>query len=190
MSPGDRRGVSLVEVMFVTGLASLVLMTIISLSLSMGRSSLNASRSQASQIDLSYATQLVERELRQATFVTSPSAGATATTLEGCGNAAILPGGGAPEALDAASPMRWFAVCAAGGRVHYHNGAGCPAIYACGVAPQASFGAGPGLPATALFSRATAQTTRVDVTLTVPSADQTATAQTAVAFAAAAGSNQ
>lgn len=180
----DERGVTLVEIAIVGALATVVMVTALNLSLSMSRAGLDAQRSESTQLDLNHAARYVTQELRQATLVTQPPIARSSPTLEGCGNAVIVPGTGAPTAIDASQPMHWFAFCSGAGQVFYHEGNGCPAAYFCGAAPQLTFGAGLGEPATALFTRSASGTT-VDVALSVKSRDGASSLQTGVTVAGA-----
>jgi len=186
----DQKGLTLMEVVIVMGLASIALIGVISLGAMAGRSGVYAQRSESSQMNLEHALHYVTQELRQASYVAQPAAGASGSTLEGCANAAVIPPSAGPVPLDPSQPARWFAFCSANGALYYHQGFGCPASYTCGTNASLEFLGGAGSAATASFSRPSALTTEVDVSLSVGSRDQTSSVQSAVAYAAAAGAGQ
>lgn len=186
-----RAGFALIEVIVAMALAFFVLAALFSLMTPLASVEAAAMRSQTAQLNLAGALSVVERELRQATYVRAPAAGATASALEGCANAAVPPGGGAPAAIDPSRPMSWFAFCTDGTRLYYHAGSGaCPPAYRCGTGPAAVFAGGSASTVSASFARPSALTTVIQSSLSVASGGQTSSVQSEVAFAAAAGSNQ
>lgn len=184
------KGLTLVEVVVVMGLASIALIGVISLGTMASRSGLYAQRTERSQMSLEHALHYVTEELRQATYVAKPAGGASGGALEGCANAAVIPPSAGPLPLDAGQPMRWFAFCSADGAVYYHRGFGCPAAYSCGVGSSLEFVGGGGSAASAAFSRPSSLSTEVDVSLSAGTGEHASTVQSAVAYAAAAGTGQ
>lgn len=185
------RGHTLMEVIISMALGSIVLVGLSNLMLPLVKSQIAAMRGQTAQLALVSAQSAVERSLRQASYVRAPSApGLPSDKLEGCENA-FVEAGKDPAAIDPARPMRWFAYCTQDNMMYAHAGDGCPPQYACGLAPYATFGGGSLTSgATAQFTRASGLTTVVEVDLAFASADASASAQSAVTYAGAAGSNQ
>jgi len=184
-------GFTLIELVVAMALATIVIVGMDRLLLPLVRAHVDAARSATAQAGLTGALGAAEKALRRATLVTCPQLiGYPADRLEGCANA-VAPGAGqAPVPLDPARPMSWFAMCAADGALYYHEGPGCPARYSCGQGALAEFGGGRAPSATASFTRATSADAAVDIRLTLASGPSTASAQSAAAVAAAAGSNQ
>jgi Tfp pilus assembly protein PilW len=184
-------GFSLIELVIAMLMASLVLVALTSILTPLIVTQVYAARAQGVQLNLDSAQQLIERELRQATFVNTPAtAGMPSGVLEGCDNAAASPTPPSPVPIDPASPMRWFAFCASGGIIYYHSGASCPAAYRCGASPVAAFSSGLNPQSTLTFARPSAASTLITATLTAASGNSSAVATTAVAFSAPAGGAQ
>jgi prepilin-type N-terminal cleavage/methylation domain-containing protein len=188
---GREAAFTLIELVVAMALASIVIIGMNSLLLPLVRVQAQSMHTQTAQASLTGALSAVEKAVRQASLVTTPSMpGFPSNSLAGCTNA-ILPGPALPPvALDPSQPMGWFALCAADGRFYYHEGTGCPAVYSCGANAVAEFGGGLAPSATASFSRSTKSSAAIDISLTAASGDTTLSANTAVAFAAAAGTNQ
>lgn len=185
------RGFTLIELIMAIGLSSLVLVALFSLSVPMARTEISSIQSQTAQLNVAGAMSVFEREVRQATYLKTPAAGASGGVVEGCSNAAVLPGAASPTPLDASQPMHWFAFCADASLVYYHAGSGaCPPSYLCGTNPTGVFGGGRSSAVSAVFSRPSALTTVVQATFAVTSGAETSTLQNAVSYSAAAGTNQ
>ena len=193
MRPAARAvdGYTLIELVLSLALGSIVLIGLSNLMVPLTRAQILASRGQTAQLALVSAQSATERALRQATWLRSPSIpGLAADRLEGCENAQVEPGAN-PTPVDSSRPMRWFAFCAQDGVVYDHAGEGCPPRYLCGLKPLGSFGGGSlTAGATIQFTRASAYSTVVEVDLAFTSGEASSRAKSAVAFAAAAGSNQ
>jgi len=184
-------GYTLVEVMISMAMAAVILVGLENLLLPLTKAQVLAARGQTTQLSLVSAQSAVERALRQATYVRVPSApGLASDRLEGCENA-IVQTGQDPAPIDPTRPMRWFAFCTQDGLMYDHAGDGCPPAYVCGIAPLGAFGGGSLTSgATAQFTRPSAFSTVVDVSLAFASGDASASAQSAVSFNGAAGTNQ
>jgi prepilin-type N-terminal cleavage/methylation domain-containing protein len=186
-----RRGFTLIEMVIALALSTLVVVALAALTVPLARAQVSAARGQTAQVNMSYASGLVERELRQASWIRVPTAAnAPSAVLEGCTNAYVPPGASLPQRVDPARPMRWFAFCSDARSIHYHTGADCPAVYACGDSPAFSFAAGGDSTAGATFTRPSALSGVIEATLSLRSRDSSAAATSAVALAAAAGRNQ
>lgn len=180
-----REGFTLVELVIAMLLSALVMAAVCSALTPLVQTQVYAARAQTVQLSLAAVNQLAERELRQASLVSEPAgAGMPSGVLAGCANAAGSP----PAKIDSSAPMRWFALCASGGIVYYHSGAGCPASYACGASPAASWGSvtWPLLE----FARPSAGSTLVAIRIKARKAESEAEMTSAVAFAAPAGGAQ
>jgi prepilin-type N-terminal cleavage/methylation domain-containing protein len=186
-----RAGYTLVEVLLSMAMAAVILAGLENLLLPLTKAQVLAMRGQTAQLSLISAQSAVERALRQATYVRVPNApGLPADHLEGCENALVQPGQD-PAPIDVRKPMRWFAFCTQDGLMYDHAGDGCPPAYACGISPLGSFGGGSLTPgATAQFTRSSAFTTVVDVSLAFASGEASSSAQSAFSFNGAAGTNQ
>ena len=189
--PSGPRGFSILELIVALGLSSMVLIAIMSLTLPMVRAQVGDARSMTAQMNLAGLMSVMDREMREATYLTSPQGvGFPSRVLSGCSNAALPPGGFAPVAVDPSAPMRWFAFCGDGQSLYYHSGQGCPASYACGAGETAAFNGGRDSSVSASYIRPSALSTVVENTTTITSMDQTSTLTSAVSYAAASGSNQ
>lgn len=187
MKIAPRKGFTLIELVVSMLLASIVLIALSSILTPLVQSQAYAARAQTVQLNLAAVDKLVEHELRQASLVTAPSlAGIPSGVLEGCANAT----GSTPAPIDPAAPMRWFAFCTTGGIVHYHSGSGCPAVYACGASPTASFTWGPAPWSSLAFMRPSAASTLVTADMKASSGKSEAEVTSAVAFSAPAGGAQ
>jgi len=189
--PSGSRGFSLMELMVAMGLSSIVMITLLSLTLPMVRAQAGDARSMTAQMNLAGLMSVMDREMRGATYLTAPQGvGFSSRVLAGCSNAAVAPGGTVPVPVDPSAPMRWFAFCGDGQSLYYHAGTGCPASYVCGAAETAAFNGGRDSSVSASYVRPSALSTVVENTTTITSLDQTATLTSAVAYSAAAGTNQ
>lgn len=190
MSRTPRGGFTLIELILALFLAAIIMAGLGSILTPLVRTQVLASSAQTSQLNLAAVTQLIERELRQASLVRQPSPGTSSGALEGCANAAPPTG---TEAIDGTRPMSWFAFCVSDGIVYYHSGAGCPvaAAYLCGASPAAAFRWGPSSTSQFLFTRPLAgKSTLVTAVLRASSGLTTARATSAVAFQAPDGGAQ
>ncbi|MFI5350614.1 MAG: type II secretion system protein J [Elusimicrobiota bacterium] len=191
----SRSGFSLVELIVAVLLSSVILVGLMSILTPLVLSQAFSARAQTVQLNLAAVNEQVEKELRQASLVSQPLADNFPTnTLEGCDNAAGSPPApidpNPPPPIDPITKMRWFAFCAAGGTVYYHSGNGCPGIYTCGTSPTAAF-RWPQPWSTLMFTRATAASTLVTISLSGASGSGAVVMSTsAVAFSAAAGGEQ
>lgn len=185
-----RAGYTLIELVLSVALGSVVLVGLSNLMVPLTRAQVAASRGQTAQLSLVSAQSAVERALRQATWLRSPAeAGIPGDRLEGCENARMENNTATP--MDETRPMRWFAFCSQDGLVFDHAGEGCPPVYSCGRDPLGSFGGGTVFStATARFTRASVNTTVVEVELGFESSGSVSKVETAAAYAGAAGSNQ
>lgn len=185
-----RTGFTLVEVMLAMALASIVMLGLSYVMLPLARAELLA-RGQTSQLNLAAALKTADREIRQASWLLTPSLpGIPNDRLEGCQNA-TPPLGAAPSApIDPGQPMSWFALCPLKGRLYYHTGGGCPPSYDCGLGPASEFGGGPASQVQASFTRASPFTTVVEISLNMTSDGTLGNLQSAAAFAGAAGRSQ
>ncbi|MBI4061970.1 MAG: hypothetical protein HY403_11135 [Elusimicrobia bacterium] len=185
-----RRGVSLVELVIATGLASLALAALAALTATGARHQVQALRSATAQMSAALAFKAIEREMSEATYVIAPAAGTSnATTLEACANARLPAAGGALEPINPARPMRFFAFCrTSAGIVRYHaRTTGCPAAYTCGAGPVASFGSS-ARPVDARFTRPLGGDV-IQVALTASSDVNTATRGSSFSVAVPSGRN-
>jgi prepilin-type N-terminal cleavage/methylation domain-containing protein len=184
-------GFTLIEVIISMALGSIVLIGLSNLLVPLTQAQLFAARGQTAQLNAVSAESATERALRQASYVASPATpGLPSDRLEGCQNALVTPGQAA-AAIDPAQPMRWFAFCSRGGLVYAHAGDGCPPHYTCGEAPLGTFGGGSLTSgATVQFTRSSAYDSVVEIDLTFDSAGVSSHVQSAVSYAAAAGTNQ
>ncbi len=97
MRRGARGGFTLLELVFAMTLGCAVPVALADLCVPLARAQARAARGQTVQLGLEEGLSAVHRELAQATLVPVPSwAGAPSESLEGCGNAAVPPGGAAP----------------------------------------------------------------------------------------------
>lgn len=188
---GRDAGFTLIELIVAMALASIVILGMNNLLLPLVRVQAQSMHTQTAQASLTGALSAVEKAVRRASLVTTPSMpGFPSNSLAGCTNAVLSSPTLPPVALDPSQPMAWFALCAADGRFYYHEGTGCPAVYSCGVNALSEFGGGLAPSATASFSRSSKSNAAIDISLTAASGDTTLSANTAVAFTGAAGSNQ
>lgn len=177
-----RAGFTLIEIIVVMALGMIVFIGVIGLGSQMSRTTVDSRRQAGAQMDAAALMQIVDRRLREATQVSRPASGSGAT-LEGCSNAATLPGDSTPSALDTAKSMKWFAFCHVGETLHYHEGVGCPGTYTCGTGSTLSFGQ-TGSPASASFARPASPASQVDVSVTMAVKDKSTSLQSSIAFAA------
>ncbi|MDE2509757.1 MAG: prepilin-type N-terminal cleavage/methylation domain-containing protein [Elusimicrobia bacterium] len=186
-----RGGFTLVELIMAMALGSLVIIGLSNLMVPLTRAQVYATRGLTAQMNAVAAQTAAERALREATWIGTPAApGLPSDRLEGCANAVVDPGTD-PVAMDPTRPMRWFAFCSQDGVVYEHAGDGCPPRYSCGTAPQGTFGGGSLTSgATAQFTRSSAFDSVVDIDLAFDSAGVSSHVLSAVAFSAAAGTNQ
>jgi hypothetical protein len=187
----SRAGVTMIELLLATGMASIVMLGLTYVMLPLVRAQVLSARGQTVQLNLAAAWKTADLEISQASWLLTPSLpGAISDRLEGCQNA-TAPASGAPSVpLDAGQPMRWFALCPADGRLFYHTGGGCPPAYTCGVDPTSSFGGGTAPQAQASFVRASTYTTVVEIGLSMTSVDSSGSLRSAASFAGAAGTVQ
>jgi prepilin-type N-terminal cleavage/methylation domain-containing protein len=187
-------GFTLIELIVAVLMSSIVLLAISSILTPLVMSEVYSAKAQTVQLTLAMINQTIERELRQATAVTTPTATGTSSVsnvLEGCGNAVLA--GTSYAQIDTTVPMTWFAVCANAGIVYYYSGSGaCPGSYTCGASPTptAQF-TWPDPWSSLVFSRPSAQTTLITAVMQGSSGSgAVVTSTTAVAYAAPAGGNQ
>jgi type II secretory pathway pseudopilin PulG len=184
-------GFTLIELILAVGLSSLVMLGLMYLVVPLARSQALATRGQTLQLNLAAALKTADREISEASWLQSPSRpGMPAGALEGCSNASAPSGSSMPAPLDPSRPMRWFAMCSSSGILYDHEGPGCPPRYSCGLSPNAAFGGGASPQASASFTRASPFTTVVEIDLSLGSQGTSLAAQSAAAFAGAAGTNQ
>lgn len=184
-TPTASRGLTLVELVIAMGLASIVMLSLSNLAAPLARAQILAQRAQTAQVESAFALSYADRAIRQAAWIGSPPAAVgTAERLEGCVNGVPGEDGLPPARIDAARPVRWFALCPRGGRLQRHEGDGCPPAYRCGEEAAGSFGVA------ASFTRPTAASTVVEISVEARSGDAVSRLRSAVGFSAAAGTNQ
>jgi len=186
------RGLTLVELVIAMGLASVVVLGLSNLAAPLARAQVLSHRSQTAQMEAASAAAWADRSIREAAWIGSPPAAVgPADRLEGCVNGVPGEGNEPPARIDAARPVRWFALCGRGGVLYRHEGLGCRAAYTCGQDASGSFGAGGrGQSAAAVFTRASAASTAIDLAIEARSGEAVSSVRTSVGFAAAAGTNQ
>lgn len=173
-----RRGFTLIELVLAVGLSTLVLMAMASLMAPLARGHVRSIRQQTAQSAAAAAFLWVDRRLREASWIGSPSRSAVPTSaLEGCANA-LRAGTGLFSPLDASRPMTWFAMCEHQGGLALHGGDGCPPRYRCGEGAE-DLRAGPKGAMTARFSRASEGAADVVAELSATSDGETTTLRTA-----------
>lgn len=179
-------GFTLLEVVIAGGLATLVVLGLSAVVLPLVRAQALSAQGASAQMGAAAALSATDREIRQATWIATPSlAGVPSDRLEGCDNARAPRPPAGPEPLDPSAPMRWFAFCVQDGLLYYHAGQGCPAAYQCGRGASGSFGGGREPRARASFVRPATGGAAVDVSLTLASGEASSSVEGGAAYAAA-----
>lgn len=184
-----RGGVTLVELVIALALSSMVFIALAALTVQAVRAHAYALKSTSAQMNVDLAFKAIERELSEATYLLAPALrGQPGSVLEACANAEGV-ANSPPGPIDRGKPMNFFAFCLSGATLHHHSLPGCPAAYVCGQSPSSSFGVG-ARPITVSFTRSSAYSRVVEVSLTARSAEFSAARGSSFAVASAAGSNQ